>query len=201
VDQIYIQDSIITFNLGNGRIKVLGTGILSVIIMTAVVGISFLPQSDEASHGDDVTLRLKWLHQAQFAGFYTAEQKDFYKNNGIDITINAGGIDFPAVQMVAGGGDMFGLTGGDQILLAREKGVPIVAIAVIYRESPFVLFALTESGIMEPENFIGKNVGVKLGGNEELTYRAMKMAAGVDTSLANEIPVKFDITPLVKNCT
>ncbi|MCH7774593.1 MAG: ABC transporter substrate-binding protein [Bacteroidetes bacterium] len=165
--------------------------------MTAVVGISFLPQTAEASHGDDVTLRLKWLHQAQFAGFYTAEKKGFYHDNGIDITINPGGIDFPAVQMIAGGADMFGVTGGDQILLARDKGVPIVAIAVIYRESPFVLFALEESGISEPKDFVGKNVGVKLGGNEELTYRAMMKGAGVDTSLVNEKPVKFDITPLL----
>jgi len=162
-----------------------------------VVGVSFLSQHAEASPGDEVTLRLKWLHQAQFAGFYTAEQKGFYENNGIDITINPGGIDFPAVQMVASGGEQFGVTGGDQIILARDKGVPIVAIAVIYRESPFVLFALEESGITEPNDFVGKNVGVKLGGNEELTYRAMMMGAGVDTSLVNEQPVKFDISPLL----
>jgi len=170
---------------------------LSVLIMASVVGVSFLSQHAEASPGDEVTLRLKWLHQAQFAGFYTAEQKGFYENNGIDITINPGGIDFPAVQMVASGGEQFGVTGGDQIILARDKGVPIVAIAVIYRESPFVLFALEESGITEPNDFIGKNVGVKLGGNEELTYRAMMMGAGVDTSLVNEKPVKFDISPLL----
>ena len=165
--------------------------------MASVVGVSFLSQHAEASPGDEVTLRLKWLHQAQFAGFYTAEQKGFYENNGIDITINPGGIDFPAVQMVASGGEQFGVTGGDQIILARDKGVPIVAIAVIYRESPFVLFALEESGITEPNDFVGKNVGVKLGGNEELTYRAMMMGAGVDTSLVNEKPVKFDISPLL----
>ncbi len=170
---------------------------LSVLIMASVVGVSFLSQHAEASPGDEVTLRLKWLHQAQFAGFYTAEQKGFYENNGIDITINPGGIDFPAVQMVASGGEQFGVTGGDQIILARDKGVPIVAIAVIYRESPFVLFALEESGITEPNDFVGKNVGVKLGGNEELTYRAMMMGAGVDTSLVNEKPVKFDISPLL----
>jgi len=179
------------------KIKCFGAGILLVIIVTGVVGISFSQQAAASSHLDDLTLRLKWLHQAQFAGFYTAEQKGFYENNGINITINPGGIDFPAVQMIAGGGEQFGVTGGDQILIARDKGVPIVAIAVIYRESPFVLFALKDSGIMEPKDFVGKNVGVKLGGNEELTYRAMMKGAGVDTSLVNEKPVKFDITPLL----
>ena len=187
----------LSYILAQSKIKAISVGMLSVLIMASVVGVSFLSQHAEASPGDEVTLRLKWLHQAQFAGFYTAEQKGFYENNGIDITINPGGIDFPAVQMVASGGEQFGVTGGDQIILARDKGVPIVAIAVIYRESPFVLFALEESGITEPNDFVGKNVGVKLGGNEELTYRAMMMGAGVDTSLVNEKPVKFDITPLL----
>src|SRR5918994_4513799 len=72
---------------------------------------------------DKVNLRLKWLHQAQFAGFYTADQKGFYEKNGIDVTINPGGVDFPAVQMVASGSEHFGVTGADQILIAREKGV------------------------------------------------------------------------------
>ena len=160
----------------------MAVGMLSVLIMTSVVGISFLSQHAEAAQGDDVTLRLKWLHQAQFAGFYTAEQKGFYENNGIDITINPGGIDFPAVQMVAGGGDMFGVTGGDQILLARDKGVPIVAIAVIYPGNPFTMFALESSGISEPKDFIGKKIGIQPGANEELMYRAMMANAGIDTS-------------------
>jgi ABC-type nitrate/sulfonate/bicarbonate transport system substrate-binding protein len=146
---------------------------------------------------DKVNLRLKWLHQAQFAGFYTADQKGFYEKNGIDVTINPGGVDFPAVQMVASGSEHFGVTGADQILIAREKGVPLVALAVIYRDSPFVLFALEESDISQPSDFIGKNVGVKLGGNEELTYRAVMQGAGIDTSQVNEVPVKFDISPLL----
>jgi NitT/TauT family transport system substrate-binding protein len=89
------------------------------------------------------------------------------------------------------------VTGADQILLAREKGIPVVAIAVIYRKSPFVLFSLSDSKISKPQDFIGKKVGVKLGGNEELTYRATMKKAGVDTSRVIEIPVKFDITPLL----
>jgi NitT/TauT family transport system substrate-binding protein len=153
--------------------------------------------TETAATLDKVTLRLKWLHQAQFAGFYTADQKGFYEKNGIDVTINPGGIDFPAIQMVSGGSEQFGVTGADQIIVAREKGVPIVALAVIYRETPFVLFSLNESGIAEPKDFIDKNVGVKLGGNEELTYRAMMKGANVDTSLVKEVPVKFDISPLL----
>lgn len=168
------------------------------VTIIIIVGAIFLFTNQEKQTGlDKVNVRLKWLHQAQFAGFYVAEQKGFYEKNGIDATLNPGGVDFPAVQMVSGGGEQFGVTGADQILLAREKGVPVVALAVIYRKSPFVLFSLKDSGIVEPKNFVGKKVGVKLGGNEELTYRTMMKNANIDTSKVTEVPVKYDISPLL----
>ena len=145
---------------------------------------------------NSVQVRLKWLNQAQFAGFYTAAEKGFYRDNNLQVKINPGGSDFPAVQMVVGGGEQFGVTGADQILLARAKGIPVVAVAVIYRETPFVLFSLQSSDIRVPHDMIGKDVGVKLGGNEELTYRAMMKMAGVDTKRLHEKPVKFDMAPL-----
>src|SRR5579863_8370462 len=144
-----------------------------------------------------VTLRLKWFNQAQFAGFYVAKEKDFYKAAGLDVNIQPGGPDFPAIQMIAGGGEQFGVTGADQILVARSKGVPVVALAVIYRRNPFVLFSLAKSGIKAPTDYVGKNVGVKIGGNEELIYRAVLAKAKIDKSKLNEIPVKFDLAPLL----
>jgi NitT/TauT family transport system substrate-binding protein len=158
--------------------------ILSAVLATA--------QADES-----VTLRLKWFHQAQFAGFYVAKEKDFYKSAGLNVDIQPGGPDFPAIQMVTGGNEQFGVTGADQILIARSKGVPVVALAVIFRRNPFVLFSLAKSGIKVPTDYVGKNIGVKIGGNEELIYRAVLAKAGVDKARLNEIPVKFDITPLL----
>jgi NitT/TauT family transport system substrate-binding protein len=150
------------------------------------------------AHADDqVTVRLKWFNQAQFAGFYVAKDKGLYKAAGLDVNVQPGGPDFPAIQMVAGGSEQFGVTGADQILIARSKGVPIVALAVIYRRNPFVLFSLAKSGIKTPADYIGKKVGLKIGGNEELIYRAVLAKAGIDKSKLTEIPVKFDMTPLL----
>src|SRR5580692_9530517 len=146
---------------------------------------------------DAVTVRLKWFNQAQFAGFYVAKDKGFYKAAGLDVDVQPGGPDFPAIQMVAGGNEQFGVTGADQILIARSKGVPVVALAVLYRESPFVLFALKKSGITKPSDFAGKNVGLKIGGSEELVYRAVLKSAGVDKGTLHEVPVKFDLSPLL----
>lgn len=150
-----------------------------------------------AHAADAVTVRLKWYNQAQFAGFYVAQDKGFYKSAGLDVNIQPGGPDFPAVQMVAGGNEQFGVTGADQILIARSKGVPVVALAVIYRRNPFVLFSLAKSGIKAPADWVGKKVGVKIGGNEELIYRAVLAKAGIDKAKLSEIPVKFDMTPLL----
>jgi len=150
------------------------------------------------AHADDaVTLRLKWFNQAQFAGFYVAQENGYYAAAGLDVNIQPGGPDFPAIQMVTGGSEQFGVTGADQILIARSKGVPVVALAVIYRRNPFVMFSLEKSGIKTPADWIGKKVGVKIGGNEELIYRAVLGKANIDKSQLTEIPVKFDIAPLL----
>lgn len=145
----------------------------------------------------EVTVRLKWIHQAQFAGFYAADQLGYYEEAGLKVNIQPGGSDFPAVQMVAAGDEQFGVTGADQILMSREKGVKIKAISTFYRDTPFVLFTLKSSGITDLNGLKGETVGVKLGGNEELTYRAMLKSAGIDGSEMNEMPVKFDLSPLL----
>jgi len=162
------------------------------VILLALSALCATARADDA-----VTVRLKWFNQAQFAGFYVAQDKGFYKAAGLDVNVQPGGPDFPAIQMVTGGNEQFGVTGADQILIARSKGVPVVALAVIYRRNPFVLFSLAKSGIKTPADFVGKNVGIKIGGNEELIYRAVLDKAGIDKSKFTEIPVKFDITPLL----
>src|ERR1700740_1805962 len=58
-----------------------------------------------AAHADDkVTLQLKWVTQAQFAGYYVAKDKGFYKAEGLDVTIKPGGPDVAPEQVLAGGG-------------------------------------------------------------------------------------------------
>jgi NitT/TauT family transport system substrate-binding protein len=161
------------------------------------IGFALLCASVAAGAADAVTVRLKWFNQAQFAGYYVAKEKGFYQEAGLDVSIQPGGPDFPAVQMVAGGNEQFGVTGADQILVARGKGVPVVAVAVLYRKNPFVLFALKSGGIDAPAQFPGRKIGLKVGGNEELIYRAILNKAGVSAQDLSEIPVKFDLTPLL----
>ncbi|MEO7493662.1 MAG: ABC transporter substrate-binding protein [Massilia sp.] len=169
------------------------------LVLALLVGALALaaPSAQAAQSADTVSVRLKWFNQAQFAGFYVAKENGFYQAAGLDVQVQPGGPDFPAIQMVAGGNEQFGVTSADQILIARGKGVPIVAVAVLYRKSPFVLFSLKQSGIDAPAKFAGKKIGLKVGGNEELVYRAVLKKANVPAQGLTEIPVKFDMTPLL----
>lgn len=170
-----------------------------IIIAVLIVGAIIIRQSNQKQSGnlETVSIRLKWLNQAQFAGFYYADKAGYYKDAGLDMTLNAGGLDFPAIQMVAGGSDDFGVAGADQILLAREKGVPVVALAIIYQQTPLVLFSLKETNITKPSDLIGKKVGIKYGQDEELIYRATLNAASVDQKRVNEVPIKYDLSLLL----
>lgn len=170
---------------------------MQIVLAVVVVSLPLINLGCNGTRPGEANIRLKWLHQAQFAGFYYAKESGGYSGKGVNVKLLPGGVDYPAIQLVASGSDQFGVTGADQILIAREKGIPVVAVACIYRKSPFVLFTLKSSGISKVEEFVGHKVGVKLGGNEELTYRAMMRKAGISPSSLTEIPVKFDISPLL----
>jgi ABC-type nitrate/sulfonate/bicarbonate transport system substrate-binding protein len=107
---------------------------------------------------DEISVRLKWLHGVQFAGLYIAEQKGFFEEENLSVTLEEGGLDFDEFALIAAGQDDFGIVGGPQILVARSEGVPVKAVATIFRIDPSVYFALTESGIERLEDFIGKRV-------------------------------------------
>lgn len=173
--------------------------IISVIIIIALIigGTFWLIKSHKGQVGEKVSIRLCWLHQSQFAGFYFADKAGFYKNEELNVTFNPGGVDFPAIQSVIGGSDQFGIATAQQIILAREKSVPVVAIAMIFRKNPWVLFSLKESGIDSVQKFVGKKIGVSYGDSDEYFYRAMLKNAGVDSKDVEEVPAQFDITPLL----
>ena len=105
-------------------------GALSLILVTLALFMGVLAY-ERIHKPDTVRVRLKWLNQAQFAGFYVAKEKGFYSRQNLNVHLEPGGLDFPAIQLVGSGTDDFGVTGAEEILLARSKGIPVVAIALI----------------------------------------------------------------------
>ncbi|MCB2115117.1 MAG: ABC transporter substrate-binding protein [Rhodobacteraceae bacterium] len=115
---------------------------------------------------DDVTLQLKWVTQAQFAGYYVAKEKGFYDEEGLNVTIKAGGPDIAPEQVIAGGGADVIVDWMPAALAAREKGLALVNIAQPFKHSGMMLTCLKESGIAAPTDFKGKTLGVWFFGNE-----------------------------------
>ncbi|SIQ19095.1 NitT/TauT family transport system substrate-binding protein [Rhizobium sp. RU35A] len=119
-----------------------------------------------AAAADKVTLQLKWVTQAQFAGYYVAKDKGFYKEEGLDVDIKPGGPDIAPPQVLAGGGADVIVDWMPSALATREKGVPLVNIAQPFKKSGMMLTCLKETGIAKPADFKGKTLGVWFFGNE-----------------------------------
>ena len=115
---------------------------------------------------EDVTLQLKWVTQAQFAGYYVAAEKGFYEEEGLNVTIKPGGPDIAPTQVIAGGGADVIVEWMPAALAAREKGLPLVNIAQPFKSSGMMLTCLKESGIASPADFADKTLGVWFFGNE-----------------------------------
>ena len=120
----------------------------------------------KAEAADKLTLQLKWVTQAQFAGYYVAKDKGFYKDEGLDVTIKSGGPDINPSQVIAGGGADVVVDWMPSALATREKGVPLVNIAQIFKKSGMMLTCRKDSGIKTPADFKGKTLGVWFYGNE-----------------------------------
>jgi NitT/TauT family transport system substrate-binding protein len=139
----------------NMRLVMLATGALA-LGLTATVG----------SAADKVTLQLKWVTQAQFAGYYVAKAKGFYDEAGLDVEIKPGGPDIAPPQVIAGGGADVIIDWMPSALASREKGVPLVNIAQPFKRSGMMLTCRKETGIAQPADFKGKTLGVWFFGNE-----------------------------------
>lgn len=156
-----------------------------------------------AAHAaDPLTLQLKWVTQAQFAGYYVAEDKGFYDEAGLDVTIRPGGPDINPSQVIAAGGADVVVDWMPSALATREKGVPLVNIAQVFDQSGMMLTCRKDSGITTPADFKGKTLGVWFAGNE-YPFLSWMDKLGYKTS-GGDIDVTvlkqgFNVDPLLQN--
>jgi NitT/TauT family transport system substrate-binding protein len=120
-----------------------------------------------------ITVQLSWFNTAEFSGFYLAQDKGFYKDAGLDVKLAEVKLPRQVQDIVASGEADFGVAGIDGVLLARESGSPMKAIAAIYQQSPVAFITLKKSGINKPQDFVGKRVTIECGSNAEYPQRAL----------------------------
>jgi NitT/TauT family transport system substrate-binding protein len=154
-----------------------------------------------AQAADPLTLQLKWVTQAQFAGYYVAQDRGFYEEAGLDVTINPGGPDIAPPQVIAGGGADVIVDWMPSALASREKGVPLVNVAQPFKRSGMMLTCRKDTGITKPEDFRGKTLGVWFYGNE-YPFLAWMAKLGIPTDGSPEgvkvLKQGFNVDPLLQ---
>jgi NitT/TauT family transport system substrate-binding protein len=128
--------------------------------------------------------------------FYLAEDRGYYQREGLDVRFEMGSPQLNPVKLVATGEDTFGVLGGpDTLLVARSKGQPLKAIAIIHRNSNFsCLVTLAKSNVTKVEQLRGKKIGFYYGHISTDVLRSLLHKRKVDYT---EVDVGFDYNQLV----
>ena len=130
---------------------------------------------------DEVKLQLKWVHQAQFAGFYMAQEKGYYAKENIKVTFLEGGQGINNALNVTSGKADFGMLSPEDILMKRSQGESLTALTAIYRRSAVLFVAMADSGIVRPSDFTGKTVALRYEQKDfELQFYALMKKLGLD---------------------
>ena len=150
---------------------------------------------------DKISLQLKWVPQAQFAGYFVAEAKGFYDEENLDVTLLSGGPNISVPQVMAGGGANIAIEWMASALVAREKGVPLVNIAQPYKRSALMMICPTETGITSVADFPGHTLGVWFFGNEYPFFAWMNkegLATDGSDGGVTVLQQSFDIQPMIQ---
>ena len=165
------------------RGKMVVTGLVGMLLSGMVLSACGGPATTTGAM-DKVRLQLKWLHQAQFAGFYVAADKGYYAEQNIEVELLPGGPDVVPSQKVLTGAADVGVDWVGSTLANRDKGQPLVDIFQHYQTSGLLLISKKTSNINSPEDLKGRKVGVWTGGNE-FEFRALMDKYGFDNSIDN----------------
>ena len=167
-----------------------------IVMAMLTVGLAFSAQA-----ADKVTIQLKWVTQAQFGGYFVAQDKGYYQAEGLDVTIKPGGPDIAPPQVIAGGGADVIIDWMPAALASREKGVALVNIAQIFKKSGMMLTCRKDSGIKSPADFRGKTLGVWFYGNEYPFLSWMSKLGIPTTGGSNGVTVLkqgFNVDPILQ---
>ncbi len=144
-------------------------GLVAVALIVTACGGAAAP----AGPADKVSLQLKWVTQAQFAGYYAALDQGFFKAQNLDVTILEGGPNIAPEQVVASGGAQFGLDWMGSLLSSREQKVNLVNIGQVFQRGAILEVTWKDAGITSVDGLKGKTVGVWGFGNEFDLYAAL----------------------------
>jgi NitT/TauT family transport system substrate-binding protein len=185
--------------LGRRAAGTMGLGGLSALALAACGGTATTAGGGAAGSApkavQTASLRLSWIKNVEFAGFFQAQERGFYKDEGIELTINGTAQNLPEVQAIASKADVIGLSGSTSLLKARAQGIPVKAFGALFQKGPGCFIWLEKSGIKGVRDFKGK----KLGGlnSSRPSIEATLALQSLKPEDVTFVPVGFDIAPLL----
>lgn len=149
------------------------------------------PKDTPAPALQPITVQLAWTHQSQFAGMYAADQMGYFADEGLAVSFIEGGANYDKLAPVLNGEAQFGVGGADEILLARSEGMPLKAVATIFRLNPVVFVSLAEKNITTPQEFVGKTI--RASANVKPTLNAMMAKLEIDPDQYTAVDAPSDL--------
>lgn len=177
--------------------KILYQSLVFLLILTGILSSCTTSEATPTLELEVVSVQLNWKHGIQFLGFYVAQEKGFFADEGLELQIEPllNPSKFTSVlQRVADGEFDFSLSTASQLSIFQSTGGSITAISTILQLSPHVFFAQTKSGIVTPADLEGHTIAIKDSGWEIILAQLLD---SVDLTLDDVILVDagFDMTP------
>ncbi len=173
--------------------------VIRVVTPLAVGATMLLAACSPAAEPASVRLQLQWTDQAQFAGYYAAEEQGYYEDEGLTVDILTGGGDIVPQQVgSAADGPEFTIAWVPKVLQAREADSDLVQIAQMFQKAPTLSVTWADSGINAISDWAGKKIGAWPFGNELEVLASAKILAnltdGVDFTRVEQ---DFDMNELI----
>ncbi len=147
-----------------------------------------------------VSLQLQWLDQFQFAGYYMAKEKGFYRDVGLDVEIKPYNNSITTVDEVMQHRATYG-TGRSTLLINRSAGDPVIVLAAIFQSSPLVLLSLQRSDLKTTKDFHGKRLMTLPDTTATVAMQAMMSSQGVDLSGMTLLQHSLNLNDLINGNT
>jgi NitT/TauT family transport system substrate-binding protein len=155
------------------------------------------PAEETCTTPTSVKLQLQWFIQAQFAGYFAAQDQGFYADQCLDVTIVEGGVDIVPQTELANGNVDFAVSWVSKALASREAGADIVNIAQVFQRSGTLQVSFKEKDITKPEDFAGRKIGNWGYGNEFEIFAALTKAGLDPAKDVTLVQQQFDMVGLL----
>ncbi|MEP3442045.1 MAG: ABC transporter substrate-binding protein [Sulfitobacter sp.] len=142
-----------------------------------------------------VNFQLSWLHSVQFGGSYIAQNKGYWRDLGLDVSLTQGGPNAPVEPPVVAGQALVGISAADYTASAVAQGAPFKIIGVAMQKNPFAITSLPANPVNTPGDLIGKRIGMAVANTPVL--QALCTINNIDINEIEIVPTQYDPAPLV----